>query len=137
MGGFSTSELAHALQESLFIRWFSGTLGLPQDQAEAFHHFVFCLVGIACLQRDFLVQATYPGGPVAAELLGKGDVHAHVQEGVGLAVCDIEVALQNLWIADERMVLGVLLDHLRDNLFNARERGIRASLVPDQLEKTA
>ena len=79
------------------------------------------LVGKA---REYLLVITAdPPGLVDRQLLLDGDVHAEMQERIGLARFRKIIALaRRLGMFEKSMIFGVPQDHLHDEFFHALQR---------------
>ena len=115
---FRKSIILDQLPEAAQIGGFVGhrvvALCLPDGFGEALHHAVLGLVRRAQGTGKPLVTVPDALRPIGTDLLDQGDMHAHVQEWIGLAQVWTEVPVQAVRVREQAVVLGVLLDHVGD-----------------------
>ena len=104
------------LEVGLLVRCPSQALGVPERVGEALHHAVLGLVDGAQLAGQIGMTFTDAFGPVGRNLFNQGDVHAHVQKGVGFAVGRVVVASDRGFLLEQAVVLRVLPDHVGNHL---------------------
>ena len=83
------------------------SLGSPQSFAQAFHHGVFGVMGGTMFKRQLLINGFDAGGSVCADLFVQGDMHAHMQEGVGFALVGQVVFIEGVFVFQQTVVFGV------------------------------
>jgi hypothetical protein len=88
----SLRETPQPLQINPLVRFHAVALRFPQRFAQTFHHQMLGGMGVAHPPADLLVHIANAVRAVAAQLFLHGDVHAHVQKGIGLAHFGREVA---------------------------------------------
>ncbi len=95
---------------------------VPQRLREAFHEGVLEPVCIREPRQQLRIEPAHAGRAVRPELLADRDMQAHVQERIRPAGFGRELALQRVRGLEHGVILGVLLDDLREDALQGLER---------------
>ena len=112
---YLSSQAPEPLQVALFVRGPVLTLRLPQRLRKTLDHLVLGVMPVAGRLEQACVDLANAGWSVGRDLLAQGQVHAHVQERIGLAAPGQEVSIDVL-ACDDIEVFGMFGNDVGDLL---------------------